>query len=275
LDNVTHSLAGMLLAEAVCVWRGETRRHVRAAAYLVSALANNLPDADVFYSWIPEPRAARQSFESPRAHAHAARGVAVRVAARRRRLALVLAPPSGRRRRARTRLVRGAGARGVVLHLGMDFGNNYGVHPFWPLSSRWLYGDSIFIVEPLWLAIAIPILSETLTRRWLKLTLWVVLSAVLVVCWFVPFVATPVRFTLLGVTALSSFVARKSHERLRIQLAVAAWLAVALLFGLASLRAKSKLARRDHGGLSSARCARSGADTVAVESRLLGGAGGG
>jgi inner membrane protein len=130
---------------------------------------------------------------------------------------------------------------GVVLHLCMDFGNNYGVHPFWPLSSRWLYGDMIFIIEPLWLAIAIPVLAETLSRRWLKLTLWVVLAAVLVVCWFVPFVATPVRFTLLGVTALSSWLARRTNERVRIQLAIAGWLTVALVFGLASLRAKASL----------------------------------
>src|SRR5882724_5846374 len=231
----------MLLAEAVCVWRGETRRHVRAAAYLVSALANNLPDADVVYSWIPEPRPLG-SLLNHRGHTHTLLvglpcawllGVAVWRWFLRRHPA-----DAGARERG---LFVGLALGGVVLHLGMDFGNNYGVHPFWPLSSKWLYGDTVFIVEPLWLTVAIPLLSETLSRRWLKLTLWVVLSAVLVVCWFVPFVATPVRFTLLGVTALSSFVARKSHERLRIQLAVAAWLAVALLFGLASLRAKVSL----------------------------------
>src|SRR6188768_1978193 len=46
----------MLLAEAVCVARGETRKPVRAAAYLVSALANNLPDVDIVYTWITGPR---------------------------------------------------------------------------------------------------------------------------------------------------------------------------------------------------------------------------
>jgi inner membrane protein len=43
----------------------------------------------------------------------------------------------------------------VLLHLGMDALNEYGVHPFWPWNNSWYYGDSVFIVEPLfWLAIA-------------------------------------------------------------------------------------------------------------------------
>ena len=34
---------------------------------------------------------------------------------------------------------------GTLLHLGMDFLNSYGVHPFWPIQNRWVYGDSVFI----------------------------------------------------------------------------------------------------------------------------------
>jgi inner membrane protein len=43
----------------------------------------------------------------------------------------------------------------VGLHLGMDALNSYGVHPFWPLDNQWYFGDSVFILEPLyWLAVA-------------------------------------------------------------------------------------------------------------------------
>ena len=43
----------------------------------------------------------------------------------------------------------------VLLHLGMDALNEYGVHPFWPWDNRWYYGDAVFIIEPLcWLAMA-------------------------------------------------------------------------------------------------------------------------
>jgi len=37
----------------------------------------------------------------------------------------------------------------------MDSLNSYGVHPFWPLDNRWFYGDSVFIVEPLYWAAAL------------------------------------------------------------------------------------------------------------------------
>jgi inner membrane protein len=230
----------MLVAEAVCVARRESRHPVRATAYLVSALANNLPDIDAVYTWITGPKPLGYLVHH-RGHTHT----------------LLLALPAAwllgqivwrwfaRRHADATasdrRLFLGLALSGVLLHLSMDFGNNYGVHPFWPLSNRWFYGDSIFIVEPLWWAIAIPVLAHTLQRRWLKVTLLVLLWAVLVVCWFVPFVSTGTRLTLLGLTALSWFVARRASERRRIQLTLAASLAVPLVFVLASTRAKASL----------------------------------
>ena len=39
---------------------------------------------------------------------------------------------------------------GTLLHLSMDALNSYGVHLFWPFENRWFYGDSVFIVEPLY-----------------------------------------------------------------------------------------------------------------------------
>ncbi len=50
---------------------------------------------------------------------------------------------------------------GTFLHLGMDFLNSYGVHPFWPVENGWFYGDSMFIVEPLYWAAAAPLLFVT------------------------------------------------------------------------------------------------------------------
>ncbi len=237
---MTHALAGMLVAQAVCVYRGETRQPVRAAACLVSALANNLPDLDILYSSWMEPRPLG-GLLNHRGHTHTLL------------LALPLAwllglgvwrwflrnnPAAALRER---RLFVGLALLGVVLHLGMDFGNNYGVHPFWPLSGRWFYGDSIFIVEPLWLAIAIPIVAARLQRRWLKLVLWSVLGAVLVVCWFVPFVPTASRVLLLSVTALAFAVARRASERWRVGFALTGCAAVALVFVAGSLAAKAAL----------------------------------
>ncbi len=38
---------------------------------------------------------------------------------------------------------------GVVVHILLDFTNNYGVRPFWPFSERWYSWDIVFILEPL------------------------------------------------------------------------------------------------------------------------------
>ncbi len=60
-----------------------------------------------------------------------------------------------------------AAMTGVLLHLAMDYTNSYGVHPFWPFYNGWVYGDSVFIVEPLmWLAAApLVFLLESFTAR--------------------------------------------------------------------------------------------------------------
>jgi inner membrane protein len=80
-----------------------------------------------------------------------------------------------------------------------------------------------------------------LRRRWLQIALWSVLGAVLVVCWYVPFVPTASRLLLLGVTALGFFVARRASPRLRIGFALGGWLAVTSVFVAGSLAAKAEL----------------------------------
>jgi inner membrane protein len=79
---------------------------------------------------------------------------------------------------------------GVLLHLGMDYTNNYGVHPFWPFYDGWVYGDSVFILEPLlWLAAAplIFVLQSTWARALVALALGAMTLAVCVL----GLVATP------------------------------------------------------------------------------------
>ena len=242
MDNVTHSLAGMLLADAVCVWRREARVPVRAAASLVSALANNLPDIDIVYSWLGGPKPLG-SLLHHRGHTHTlllGLPMAWLLGAGIWRWFLRKNPSAAAPER---RLLLGLALAGPLLHLLMDFGNNYGVHPFWPLYDGWLYGDSIFIVEPLWLAISIPCLAPTLTRRWLAVLLWGVLGTVLVLCWFLPFVATASRAAVVGAALVAAVVARSASARARVGFALVACASVALLFSLGSLRAKAELRR--------------------------------
>jgi inner membrane protein len=59
-----------------------------------------------------------------------------------------------------------AAALGAGLHLLMDGSNDYGVHPFWPLDNRWIYGDFIFLSEPLIWAALLPMAIAPLLRDW-------------------------------------------------------------------------------------------------------------
>jgi inner membrane protein len=240
LDNVTHSLAGMLLAETALVSRRESRPRLRAIAYLASVLANNLPDSDIVYTWITGPKPLG-SLLHHRGHTHT----------------LLLALPmawllglalwrwySRRNADASQRdqnLILGLCLVGPLLHLTMDLGNNYGVHPFWPFSGRWFYGDTIFIVEPLWWAIAIPILAQVVKRSWLKVLLWLLLGAVLVASWLVPFVLPASRWALIAISGLSFVVGRRASEQARIGFALVACSSVAVCFGVCSNDARKEL----------------------------------
>ena len=43
---------------------------------------------------------------------------------------------------------------GLLLHVFMDFLNNYGVRLLFPFDRRWFYGDTLFIIDPwLWLVL--------------------------------------------------------------------------------------------------------------------------
>jgi inner membrane protein len=234
-------LAGLLVAEAALVWRRESRQELRAAAYLVSALANNLPDIDVVYSsWLSGPKPIG-SLVHHRGHTHT----------------LVLALPmawllgvwlwrrfskrnAGASRRDQN-LLMGLALAGPILHMSMDFGNNYGVHPFWPFSGRWFYGDTIFIVEPLWFAVLIPVLAQIVRAKWLKIVLWLLLATVLVLTWFVPFVLPASRFVVIALALLAFAIGKRGSERARVVFAAGAFMAVAATFAVAARIAKAEL----------------------------------
>lgn len=44
---------------------------------------------------------------------------------------------------------------GGLVHILLDFTNNYGVRPFWPFSEKWYSWDIVFIIEPAILALLI------------------------------------------------------------------------------------------------------------------------
>ncbi|TFW17662.1 metal-dependent hydrolase [Duganella callida] len=169
MDNVTHSVIGFGVGELVhrslpaepAAPLQQTRHRLLLVA---CALASNFPDLDLFLTRsLPAPLGYLLNH---RGHTHTvlwAVPQALLLAA-----LLWLLWPAARRllalsRAARWGLALSVGV-GFALHLLMDYTNSYGVHPWYPLDARWLYGDMVFIIEPLfWVAIAVPM---ALIMRW-------------------------------------------------------------------------------------------------------------
>lgn len=224
MDNLSHSLAGMLAAETLIAIRGPTRRaalpeHFGRVAWITSALANNLPDSDILYNLIDASNLGYLLHH--RGHTHTlAIGWPLGW--------LVLLLPWLWARRGRHVLGRegwgqlvGLVALGPLIHIGLDSLNNYGVHPFWPVSNRWFYGDTIFIIEPFFWVSAIPLLLPSIRMRAARWCWTGVLMLGLGLLWFVPFVPWA---SALGLTLLTGGLfafGRRREPLVRTSLAVA------------------------------------------------------
>jgi len=132
---------------------------VRGALW-AAVLASNIPDADILLNPFFED-AKLGYLVHHRGHTHTLLGMlplalGVALWARRRDPAARAAPLVA------LSLLAGA------LHVGADSWNNYGVHPFWPVWSPWLYGDFVFILEPWLWATLLPLAVGTFTSRWVR-----------------------------------------------------------------------------------------------------------
>jgi inner membrane protein len=241
MDNLTHSVVGLgvgaLIDRSLPAEPHPADRHVRTRMLLaIGCLASNFPDLDLVLTPLLAPPLGYLLHH--RGHTHtllAAIGEAALL------LALVwLLWPAARRLLRESRVARrgallAAGA-GLLLHLGMDALNVYGLHPFWPLDPNWYYGDLVFIVEPVfWTAFGVPLAALVRKRslRWL----WLAVIAL------APLAATVLGFmqwgSLAGLLALGlllAWIQRRNDERHgetraeRGRMALAAGLAAALLF---------------------------------------------
>ncbi len=186
MDNITHSLAGMLLAETVCVAlskRAALPERFRGAAYLAAVVGNNLPDLDFAYTFITGGRLGYLMHH--RGHTHTlAVGLPLGL------LAWAALLRFWRRRFAlqEQRWLAALLVSGPVLHLSMDFTNVYGVHPFWPVYDGWIYGDRIFILEPWFWIVCIPTLFFSIQARWGKVCLGLLAVVPLLAPWVTTFV---------------------------------------------------------------------------------------
>jgi inner membrane protein len=159
VENLTHSLVGATLAE-LALPPGATPAQ-RRTFFLTGIIAANLPDADLVYTGItPDPLGYLLHH---RGHTHTVVGLVVQALL----VGAVFLLPALRQhvgglRRRLEALV----ALALASHLLLDSWNSYGVHPFWPLDSRWYYLDSIYILEPwLWLILGTAVVLNTRNAR--------------------------------------------------------------------------------------------------------------
>jgi inner membrane protein len=156
LDNLCHTLTGAALAEAGL----KHRTRFGSAALMIAA---NLPDVDVLVFLTDTPAVA---FRRGWTHGVVAQAL----------LPIVLTgifvvldrwlPDAAGGRRVRSGAMLLLGYAGVFSHVGLDWLNTYGVRLLMPLSSEWLYGDSVFIVDPwLWLVLAAGVIVARRRRR--------------------------------------------------------------------------------------------------------------
>ncbi|MFA9218537.1 MAG: metal-dependent hydrolase [Sphingomonadaceae bacterium] len=205
MDNLTHSIIGFGVGELAhrCLPPEATPAQQRTRHRLLllgCALANNFPDLDLLLMHgLPAPLSYLMYH---RGHTHTALLALPQALLL---LALLwLCWPA-----ARALLKASAAARlglaltvptGLALHLLMDYTNSYGVHPFYPFDGRWLYGDMVFIVEPLfWAAIGVP-LALIVRWRWLRVMLLAGLGLVLLACTLRGYLGWP---SLAGLTLLA------------------------------------------------------------------------
>ena len=169
MDNLTHTLIGVLVGETVARslqsdpvgLPAQTRRNVLVT---LAAVGSNLPDADLVYSFFG---AKVNYLLHHRGHTHTIVG-ALALAALTAAVLHWWLRRRGWRASGRDWMWNAGTLLGTaLLHIAMDATNNYGVHPFWPFDNRWFYGDSVFIIEPLLWAACVPLmfLLRTMVAR--------------------------------------------------------------------------------------------------------------
>ncbi|MBQ5962084.1 metal-dependent hydrolase [Massilia sp. ZL223] len=255
MDNLTHSLVGLALGELVeralpaepDPMRGRTRRR---ALLTTGLLASNFPDLDLILTPLLAPPLGYLMHH--RGHTHTLLWGLPQVALL---LALMwLLWPRVRRlllesRTARRGLI-ATGVLGIVLHMGFDGLNVYGVHPFHPFDARWLYGDLVFIVEPVfWTAFGTAMAMVATRRgRWPPLVL---LAAAFAAFAWMGFLQWGSLVLLAGVAGAVMLAARRSGTAALVTavLACIGFIGVqALGAHLARAQIRAELAQRDPGG---------------------------
>lgn len=229
MDTLTHSLVGLCLGHSFSFKEKQKQRE----AVFAGILASNIPDLDILYTSITGFGQLGYLVHH-RGHTHTLIALPV--------LALLACFVSslltGGRGRWSTPIFM-ISLSAVFLHLAMDFLNSYGVHPFWPLDNTWIYGDSLFIIEPsIWFAL-LAYATWSSQYVWSKL-IWSFISiAAFAIMWFF----APIS---LGMKSIMTLIfvgmqAYQAREKGSLKFAWSSLGSLALIFVMCSVWAERRL----------------------------------
>jgi inner membrane protein len=243
LDNITHTLIGVLVGETAAravpspgsgALHAEARRNLFVT---VMALGSNVPDLDFIPSRIADSKL--DYLLHHRGHTHTILG-ALAIAG-----LLYLACEAWCRWRRqplsthdRAQLI-GIACVGTLLHIGLDYTNSYGVHPFWPFDNRWFFGDAVFIVEPLFWAASAPLvflLRSIIAKAFVGLAL----TAGVALSFATGMVPLPLSFGLLALTIAMLVVGKSTPPRVALITGLGVWAAVNVTFMRTSALARNE-----------------------------------
>ena len=262
MDNVTHALAGLLLADATVSYvqrrigravpsaiETPSLARFRRAAVVLGIAAAEFPDVDLAYSGPMLAMGKLGYLLHHRGHTHTivwalVSAVGLWAVARwwwQRGFT------GGERADASSAVVTRVGARallcvavvGTLSHLLLDFTNSYGIHPFWPFDNRWFYGDAIFIIEPWLMVAAIPPLVWGQRSVVGRVLLLMVLAAILALCWYGGDVSPPVAISVTVMAMLGLLLQRAVAPGARAVTGIGAWIVVYAIFVLSSLESRT------------------------------------
>ena len=263
MDNITHSLAGLLLAGTAVQLRAGRRSprtddpQFATIAALTGVVGANLPDIDVLWSAVLQGAGVYDDLLSllhHRGYTHTMLAALFFIPMlwwlamwfRRRQLQDTIV--GAVEQRADSRTLFGLSVIAILSHVTLDFTNDYGVHPFSPFVNAWTYGDSVFIIEPwLWVA-AIPMVLRITSRRVTRGVLWTLLALGLTLSWVAPPVSLAAAVVVTTSAVLWIFLARRVRVGSAAALGILAWLTVTVAFasGTSAVRNAVRSAHADH-----------------------------
>lgn len=188
MDNITHSLFGAAVSETFWTFlpektKAEAAPKTRRALLLASVAGNNLPDFDFLYAPFMHVNPQMGSLLHHRGHTHT---VPIAFLQSLLMLGICFILQRWVKRfdfKKEWKWISLLAFLAPLTHIALDYLNNFGVHPFWPLDNSWKYGDWVFVLEPWAWATLTPFLFFLASSKWEKFSYAMIAALGLALSW--------------------------------------------------------------------------------------------